>query len=153
MRTATGDAGDEVSRSPFRFSLTASVELADTDLYGVVYYGRYTRLFDRAVAAYRRHLDLPPLGVPDHFPVVRRLEVEYLASARYGDALMVFVRVSRIGETSLTVDLVICRVDAEGPEDLVIAQIVAVGLDEEGRPSPVPAETRAAITAFEGGAR
>lgn len=150
MRSATGDAGDDDSRSPFRFSLTTTVELADTDLYGVVYYGRYARLFDRAVAAYRRHLDLPPLGTPGHFPVVRRAEVEYLASARYGDALAVFVRVPRIGETSLTVDLLVCRIDAGAREDLVTARIVAVGLDEDGQPSPVPGETRAAITAFEG---
>lgn len=149
MRSPTGDAGDDDSRSPFRFSLTTSVELADTDLYGVVYYGRYARLFDRAIAAYRRHLDLPPLGTPGHFPVVRHIEVDHLASARYGDALTVFVRVPRIGETSLTLDLVVSRAEAAGAEDLVTAQIVTVGLDEDGQPSPVPGETRAAILAFE----
>ena len=151
MRAPTGDAGDDASRPPWRFSLCTQVELADTDLYGVVYYGRFARLFDRAVAAYRRHLDLPPLGVPGHFPVVRKADVDYLAPARYGDELSVFVRVARVGETSLTLELVISRRAPAPEEDLVAARLVAVGLDEDGQPSPVPADVRAAVERFEAG--
>lgn len=149
MRVAQGDAGDDLSRSPYRFSVTTAVELADTDLYGVVYYGRYTRLFDRAIAAYRRHLGLPALGVPGHFPVVRSLQVDYLASARYGDELTIFARVTRVGETSLTVELLVTRSRPDPALDLLTAQVVAVGLDEDGAPSTVPDQVRGAIMAFE----
>lgn len=149
VRAALGDAGDDLSREPYRFSLTTGVELADTDLYGVVYYGRYARLFDRAVTAYRRHLGLPPLGFPGHFPVVRRAAIDYHASARYGDELRVFLRTARIGETSMTLDLLVTRSAPGPPDDLVAAQIVTVGLDDDGAPSGVPPEVRAAIEAFE----
>ena len=148
-REALGDAGPDRSRPPYRFSIRTRVELADTDMYGVVYYGSYSRLFDRAVAAYRRHLDLPPLGVPEHFPVVRRISVDHLASARYADVLSVYVRVTNIGDTSLTVALLVARTRPE-PVDVAEAEIVAVGLDEAGQPSAVPAAVRAAISRFDG---
>lgn len=151
MRSAQGDAGDDLSRPPHRFSLTTAVELADTDLYGVVYYGRYARLFDRAIAAYRRHLGLPELGSPGHFPVVRSLQVDYLASARHGDELTIFVRVPRVGETSLTFEVLVTRSRPDPPADLVTARVVAVGLDGDGAPSPVPEEARTAIARFEEG--
>ena len=51
---------------PFRFSARFRVELADTDLGAVVYYGRYPVLVDRATIAYRRHLGVEPLGPPGH---------------------------------------------------------------------------------------
>ena len=48
----------------FRFALDTSVEIADTDLGGVVYFGSYPRLLDRGLLAYRRHLGHPRCSAP-----------------------------------------------------------------------------------------
>ena len=85
---------------PFRFSAVSRVDVAETDLGAVVYYGRYVHHVDRAVIAYRRHVGIPPLGPDGHLFVVRRLEVDYRAPARFDDEVEAFVRVTRLGGSS-----------------------------------------------------
>ena len=137
----------------FRFSLRTRVDFSDTDVTGVVYYGRYPVLFDRAIVAYRRHLGIDLLGPPGHHYLIRAVAVQYHGSLRFDDEIDVHVRIARIGRTSHSYDL---RVDRrEGDVRVICAdgQITIVGVDgygEAARPSPVPPELRQRITAFEG---
>ena len=73
-RTAEAHSGPTDRVPPFRFSAVSRVDVAETDLGAVVYYGRYVHHVDRAVIAYRRHVGIPPLGPDGHLFVVRRLE-------------------------------------------------------------------------------
>jgi len=134
----------------FRFALETSVEIADTDLGGVVYFGSYPRLLDRGLLAYRRHLDIPLLGPAGHLFVVRRMTIEYLRSARFGDALTVRVRTARLGRSSHTMAYAI--ENAATGVMLATAEQIIVGVSgyDDGRPTRVPDELVARVAGFEG---
>jgi len=134
----------------FRFALDTSVEIADTDLGGVVYFGSYPRLLDRGLLAYRRHLDIPLLGPEGHLFVVRRMTIEYLRSARFGDALIVRVRTARLGRSSHTMAYAI--ENAATGVTLATAEQIIVGVSgyDDGRPTRVPDELVARVAGFEG---
>ena len=150
MREPLADAGPTQERPPYRFSARSRVEVADTDLGGVLYYGRYAHLIDRAILAYRRHLGIPGLGPDGHLFMVRSLSVEYRASAVFDDEVETFVRVARLGRSSHVVEARLERI-GERPEHLADARVVIVGVREyQGRPTRIPEPMHAAIAAFEG---
>jgi acyl-CoA thioester hydrolase len=134
-------------RPPFRYSALARVWFSDTDAQGVVYYGRYLPYFDHARTEYHRHVGT--FANPDHEFVMRASNVEYHAPARFDDLIEAFVRISRIGRSSVTYECAAYRL----PDDtlMVTAQQTLVLIDRAGRrPAPVPDELRATIRSFEG---
>jgi len=80
---------------------------------------------------------------------MRALEVEYVAPARFDDLLELFVRVRRIGTSSVTYECAAYRL----PDDLLMVTatqtLVLVDL-ESRRPTRVPDDLRRAVRAFEG---
>ena len=134
-------------RPPFKYSALTRVWFSDTDAQGVVYYGRYLPYFDHARTEYHRHLGR--VSVPGCEFVMRASSVEYHAPARFDDLIEAFVRVSRIGRTSMAYECAAYRL----PDDtlMVTAQqtLVLVDIDRR-RPTPVPDEFRVAIRGFEG---
>ena len=150
-RRADAHSGPTERVPPFRFSSVSRVEIAETDLGAVVYYGRYVHHVNRAVTAYRRHVGIPGLGPEGHLFVVRRLAVEYRASARFDDEVEAFVRVSRLGGSSHEYEVRLERL-GDAPAHLADATLVVVGVGgyESPRPSRMPESMRAAISDFEG---
>jgi acyl-CoA thioester hydrolase len=135
-------------KPPFRFSHTVRVGFDETDAQGVVYYGRYMPYFDRARVEYLRHLGLLHTGPADREFVMRANRVEYHAPARFDDLLEVFVRVERIGTSSVTFQFSAC--DDRGDE-LCSAEQVAVLIDvKTRRPVAVGEAYRSEIGLFEG---
>jgi acyl-CoA thioester hydrolase len=136
-------------KPPFKFSAFTRVGFSDTDAQGIVYYGRYMPYFDLARVEYHRHLELLRTGVEDRQFVMRASEIDYRAPARFDDPLEVFVRVARIGTTSVTYEFAAHRVD----DDLLMVAasqtLVLVDLDER-QASPVPDWYRERIHSFEG---
>ena len=134
-------------RPPFKYSALTRVWFSDTDAQGVVYYGRYLPYFDHARTEYHRHLGAP--ATHGRELVMRASAVEYHAPARFDDLIEAFVRVRRIGRTSITYECAAYRL----PDDtlMVTAQQTLVLIDVEARrPSPIPGELRAAVREFEG---
>ncbi len=134
-------------RPPFKYSALTRVWFSDTDAQGIVYYGRYLPYFDHARVEYHRHLG--SFSVDGRDFVMRASQVEYHAPARFDDLIEVFVRISRIGRTSITYDLAAYRL----PDDslMVTATQTVVLVDRERRrPEPVPDELRQQVRAFEG---
>ena len=122
---------------------------SDTDAQGIVYYGRYLPYFDAARVEYHRHLDLLGTYVGEHELVMRASTIEYHAPARFDDLIEVFVRVSRIGRTSVTYECAAYRCDDDVL--MVTAQQTLVLIDlAERRARPIPDELRAPVRAFEG---
>jgi len=134
-------------RPPFKYSALNRVWFSDTDAQGVVYYGRYLPYFDHARTEYHRHLG-GDLGLEGAEFVMRALQVEYLAPARFDELIEAFVRVSRIGRTSLTYECAAYRL----PDDTLMVQAsqTLVLVDRSHRPTPIPESFRATIRAFEG---
>jgi acyl-CoA thioester hydrolase len=135
-------------RPPFKYSLIARVAFSDTDAQGIVYYGRYLPYFDSARVEYMRHLGLLLFEPTQEF-VMRAVEVDYLAPARFDDLMEVFVRVARIGRTSVTFEM--AAYELENDLLLVRSRETLVRIDKQTRrPVPVPDECRQAVLAFEG---
>ena len=134
-------------RPPFKYSALARVWFSDTDAQGVVYYGRYLPYFDHARTEY--HRQVATFRVEGAEFVMRALEVEYVAPARFDDLLELFVRIRRIGNSSVTYDCAAFRL----PDDLLMVTatqtLVLVDLASR-RPTRVPDDLRTAVRAFEG---
>jgi len=137
-------------KPPFNYAALARVAFSDTDAQGVVYYGRYMPYFDLARNEYHRHLGRVRLGNVDF--AMRAISVEYVAPARFDDLLEIFVRVERIGTTSITYDHAAYRIDDDGSDTLMVTAkttAVCISLDKR-RAVPVPQENRDRVASFEG---
>ena len=134
-------------KPPFKYSALTRVGFSDTDAQGIVYYGRYLPYFDTARVEYHRHLGLLRMS-GDHEFVMRASALEYLAPARFDDLVEVFVRVARIGRTSVTYDLAAYRVEDDVLMVSAKQTLVLVDL-EERKSAPIPDDYKAAIEAFE----
>jgi len=138
-------------KPPYRYAAYMRVGFSETDAQGVVYYGRYLPYFDQARVEYHRHLQR---GRPvDADFAMRAMTVEYHAPARFDDLLEVFVRVERIGPTSVTYDHAAYRIADDGEDDDTLMAtakqtLVLISLSER-RPVPVPDSFRALVAAFE----
>jgi acyl-CoA thioester hydrolase len=135
-------------RPPYRFAYRTRVGFDETDAQGIVYYGRYMPYFDRARVEYLRSLDVLVREPADPEFVMRAQHVEYHAPARFDDELDVFVRVRRIGTTSISWEFEAYSVT--GDERLVSALQTLVAVDAtDRRPVPVEWRVRDAIAQFE----
>jgi acyl-CoA thioester hydrolase len=148
------DAGPTDRKPPFRFSAHARVWFSDTDAAGVVYYGRYLPYFDHARLEYHRDLGLRALELRalwhgEREFVMRAMSVKYEAPAVFDDLLEIFVRTSRIGRTSVTVEYAAYRAEDDRLMCTAVQTLVLIEVAER-RPTPIPTTYRAAIGAFEG---
>jgi acyl-CoA thioester hydrolase len=136
-------------KPPFKYSALDRVGFSDTDAQGVVYYGRYMPYFDLARVEYHRHLGMEYKGPRTREFVMRAATIDYLAPARFDDLVETFIRVSRIGRTSVTYECAAYRVE----DDLLMVTahqtLVLVELATHTA-SPVPESFREIIRAFEG---
>jgi acyl-CoA thioester hydrolase len=135
-------------RPPFKFSARTRVGFSDTDAQGIVYYGRYNPYFDLARVEYLRSLGLLHEQRRGDF-VMRANDVEYFAPAVFDDEIEVFVRVARVGRTSVTFAFAAYR----EPDDvlMVTAHQTMVYVDlAERKACAVPDDYRERVLAFEG---
>jgi acyl-CoA thioester hydrolase len=136
-------------KPPFKYASFTRVGFSDTDAQGIVYYGRYLPYFDSARVEYHRHLDLLETQPTEHEFVMRANTIEYLAPARFDDLIEVFIRVARIGRTSVGYELAAYK--QEDDVLMVTAQQTLVLVDlGERRARAIPDWLREKIGAFEG---
>ena len=138
-------------KPPFKFSARTRVGFSDTDAQGIVYYGRYLPYIDLARVEYHRRLGLlgMEVGEPGVEFVTRACTIEYEAPAVFDDELEVWVRIARIGRTSLTYEFAVYR----ARDDVLLVTgtqtTVLVDLDER-KPCEIPQDLRETLRAFEG---
>jgi acyl-CoA thioester hydrolase len=135
-------------RPPFKYSALARVWFSDTDAQGVVYYGRYLPYFDHARTEYHRHLG-GAHGLAGEF-VMRASSVEYHAPARFDELIEAFVRISRIGRTSVTYECAATR-EPDGALLATATQTIVLIDPIARRPVPIPEAFRAPVRLFEQG--
>jgi acyl-CoA thioester hydrolase len=136
-------------KPPFKYSALDRVGFSDTDAQGIVYYGRYLPYFDLARVEYHRHLGMTFAGRREREFVMRACTIDYLAPARFDDLIEVFVRVSRIGRTSVTYECAAYRVEDDVHMVTAHQTLVLVELATHTA-SPVPESFRETLRAFEG---
>ena len=136
-------------KPPFKYSAVARVWFSDTDAQGIVYYGRYLPYFDHARTEYHRHLGVSGVWFEGRDFVMRALNVEYHAPARFDELLEIFVRLARIGRTSATYECAAYRIEDDLLMVVATQTLVLVDVDER-RPAEIPSEYRELIRSFEG---
>jgi acyl-CoA thioester hydrolase len=80
---------------------------------------------------------------------MRALAVEYHAPAVFDDLIEVYVRIAKIGRTSVTYELAAYRARDDVLMVTATQTLVLVDLDER-KAAPIPDSYREAIRAFEG---
>lgn len=115
----------------------------DTDMGGVVYHANYLKYIERARSDYVRHLGNDQNAMRDDgiVWVIRRIEADYLAPARFDDELTIETQfISRSG-VRLTMGQLVKRGDTE----IFRATVTAVCMNGQGKPVRLPAEIRALL--------
>jgi YbgC/YbaW family acyl-CoA thioester hydrolase len=115
------------------------VELADTDASGRIHHTAALRWAERA-----EHQLLRAVGWSDlaRFPR-RHVEVEFLAPVHFGDDVVVEIRATAIGNTSITYGWRVVR----GDQTCITGSLSCVHIDADGRPVAVPDDLRRGLTA------
>ena len=118
----------------------------DTDLAGIVYYANYFKFIERARTEWVRSLGVDQGKLKSDTGVVfvvRRVEADYLAPARFDDELVVRTVVQAVGGARLVLKQDVTRAG----EVLFSAIVTLVALTASGAPTRLPAEFRRRITA------
>lgn len=133
-------AGLSGALTPFGHSLMARVYYADTDFSGVVYHARYLEFFERGRSDFLRlagvhHTELADGKHGEKIVwVVRRMEIDFRASAKIDDILTIETRTQDISGARITMAQQLKR----GDEVLVEAKVEAAIIGENGRPRRFP---------------
>jgi len=107
------------------------VRVDDTDLMQVVHSNKYLNYFDDGFISFTQKLDkdcgaLHKKGIV--FPV-RKVEIEYLQSATFGDKILIHTKVTKIGNTSMTLSMDCYRNTKSRDTLLVKGTIVRLVMD------------------------
>ena len=135
--------------TPFPFSTRFRVRYSEIDGQKIVFNSRYLEYADVALTEFWRWADLTEIG-PDwldaEFNVVRST-IEYKKPLRLDDMIEAFVRIDRIGSSSMTHRIDLCHADTGDLHATV--EIVSVHVDLEARKSkPIPESVRVRLEAL-----
>ncbi len=122
-------------------SFDLRVYYEDTDLGGVVYYANYLKFIERARTEFVRELGIDQTALKTTHGIVfavRRVEADFISSARFDDELTVDTR-----PEAQTGARIIMRQDIRrGTELLFCAIVTLVALDRAGRAARMSADIR-----------
>ncbi len=115
----------------------------DTDMGGVVYHANYLRFIERARSDWVRKLgnDQNAMREAGIVWVVRRIEADYLAAAKFEDELIVETEMVSLSGARLTMSQLVRR----GETEVFRATVTAVCMNAQGKPVRLPAEIRALL--------
>ncbi|MDP5218704.1 tol-pal system-associated acyl-CoA thioesterase [Ruegeria sp. 2205SS24-7] len=115
----------------------------DTDMGGIVYHANYLRYIERARSDWVRNLgnDQNAMREAGIVWVVRKIEAEYLAAARFDEELVVETEMTKLSGVRLTMSQLVKR----GETEIFRATVTAVCMNADGKPVRLPAEIRALL--------
>lgn len=134
----------------------------DTDLAGIVYYANYLRFIERGRTEMLRDAGFDQAALRRDAGIafaVRRVEADYLSSARFDDLLEVRTAAVHVTGARIVLQQDIFRIDAEGAQPgtsqpaspaapdpdarlLLSSRVTLVTIDEQGRAARIPADIR-----------
>jgi acyl-CoA thioester hydrolase len=135
-----------------RFRHRLRVRWAECDPQGVVFYPNYLAYFDHAMTELWRAAIGPFAEIHEHGidMVVAEAGISYRASARFDDEIDLIASISRLGETSMTVELTVER--ADGGEVLAEGRLRHVFVDPDSfEKRPMPRAVRDGLARFAAG--
>ncbi len=139
-------------RSDFQFSWPFRVRYAEVDGQMVVFNAHYLTYFDTAINEYIRALPYDYLGqvssTNEDFHTVRTL-VEYQKPIQFDEIIRVYVRVAKMGRSSLTFRF---EIHPDDDEDLrAVGEVIWVNTCQKSHKSaPLPSQLVEKLVACEG---
>ena len=138
-------------KNDFRFKTPVRVRWMECDGQGIVYNGAYLGYLEIGQAEYYRNLGFAIYTIPKSgyfdFAVVKST-LEFKAPAKVDEIIELYVRVSNIGNTSLTLNMEIYPEDSD--RMLTSIEAVYVGYDAATESSKrVPDDIRLLVNRFE----
>ena len=127
---------------------TCRVYYEDTDLAGIVYHANYLKFIERARSEMVREAGISQSALKAEQGIVfavRRMEMEFIAPARFEDDLRVETRLNGVKGASFQLEQVVWR----GDERIYAAQVQVVCLAESGRAVRIPADIRQKLVTFQ----
>ena len=121
-----------------RFPLRVYYE--DTDMGGIVYHANFLKFIERARSEWVAELGIDQNAMREEGAVfaVRRVEADFMAPARHGDALEVRTEVVSVGGARLVLDQAVMR----GEELLFTARVTLACITLTGQPLRLPEAVR-----------
>ena len=140
-----------MAKADFKFHTSLRVRWMECDAQRIVYNGSYMDYLEVGQAEYYRNLGFSIYQVAEssYFDTaVVKVTLEYKAPARVENILDIYMRVSSIGNTSITMDM---EIYAQGTEWLLTTgQAVYVGYDASaGTTKGIPPDIREVINHYE----
>lgn len=138
-----------MTRTGFSFSTRFKVRYVEIDGQRVVYNARYLEYADLAVSEFWAASGMDAVGpawTAAEFHV-RHTEIDYLKPFIMGDEVEAFVRIERVGTTSMTQRFDLCHAVTGDLHCAIDMVIVHVDLNT-ARPVPIDADVRAALIAL-----
>jgi acyl-CoA thioester hydrolase len=120
----------------------------DTDLAGIVYHANYLKFIERARSEMVREAGISQTALKAEKGIVfavRRMEMDFIAPARFEDDLRVETRLMGIKGASFELDQTVWR-DADR---LYAAIVQVVCLTDSGRAVRIPADIRQKLVTFQ----
>ena len=138
-------------KSNYRFKTSVRVRWMECDAQGIVYNGAYLGYLEIGQAEYYRNLGFAIYTIPESgyidFAVVKST-LEFKAPAKVDEIIELYVRVSKIGHSSLTLNMEIYS--QESDRLLTDIETIYVGYDAATESSKrVPDDVRRLITNYE----
>ena len=113
----------------------------DTDMAGIVYHANYLKFIERARSDWVRGMGIDQNALRDNEGVVfviRRIEADFRASARFDDELTVTTRVQAVSGVRLALHQEVRRAG----EVVFSADVVLVSVTLDGQPVRLPEQLR-----------
>lgn len=112
----------------------------DTDMAGIVYHANYLKYIERARSDWVREMGMDQVAMREQglVWVVRRIEADYIASARFDDELTIETEVAQVTGVRLVMNQVVKRAG----ERIFEAVVTAVMATTQGQPVRMPANIR-----------
>jgi acyl-CoA thioester hydrolase len=129
------------------FIFPVRIYYEDTDLSGIVYHANYLRYMERGRTEFFRALGIKAANIEDADPsawAIRKLEIEYLRSAKFDDIIEVRTSVLELSGVRLTARQEIFCQDVQLTRGSVQACIISLS----GKPKRIPAEIRDKVLPF-----
>ncbi|MBY6058159.1 tol-pal system-associated acyl-CoA thioesterase [Leisingera daeponensis] len=113
----------------------------DTDMGGIVYHANYLRFIERARSDWVRGIGVDQNAMREGglLYVVRRIEADYLAPAKFDEELLVTTSMHSVTPARMTLVQEVTRAGLP----LFRAQVTIVCITTGGKPARLPAEIRA----------
>lgn len=132
----------------FRYKTTVEIRFADLDAFGHVNNATYLTYIEVARTKYWKQIikwNWKKTGI-----VIREANISYIKPIVWGDKIFIYVRTSKIGNSSFDIEYKIVKKEKEGETICSMAKTTCVAIDLKSKTStPIPEIERLRMIKFE----